>query len=103
MGDNTDVDTSSFREAVHYYIHSLFGIRHDDYDYNTINQLLERSLKAYVKSATCYPERVTKKDYDSFMREFKHSEKVRIATNTTEYSTSRTSQLTIVVSVFRCT
>ena len=77
MGDNTDVDTSSFREAVHYYIHSLFGIRHDDYDYNTINQLLERSLKAYVKTATCYPERVTKKDYDSFMKEFKHSEKVR--------------------------
>lgn len=76
MGDNHDVDTSSFRRAIWYYIHCMFGIRHDDYDYSEVNQLLERNLKAYVKTATCFPERVSKRDYDSFMREFKHSEKV---------------------------
>ena len=54
----------------------MFGIRHDDYDYNEVNQLMERSLKAYIKTVTCFPERVVKKDYDSFMKEFKHSEKV---------------------------
>lgn len=40
-----------------------------------VNQLLERNLKAYIKVLTCYPERLEKKDYDSVMREFKHSEK----------------------------
>jgi sestrin len=76
MGDNTDVDTSSFRRSIWNYIHCMFGIRHDDYDYCEVNQLLERNLKAYVKAVTCFPERVTRRDYDSFMREFKHSEKV---------------------------
>ena len=76
MGDRTDVDTTSFRRGIWNYIHCMFGIRHDDYDYSEVNQLLERALKAYVKTVTCYPERITRKDYDSFMREFKHSEKV---------------------------
>ena len=49
---------------------------HDDYDYGQVNQLLERNLKAYIKTVTCYPERLTKKDYDNVMKEFKHSEKV---------------------------
>ncbi len=78
MGDNTDVDTSSFRCAIWNYIHCMFGIRHDDYDYQEVNQLLERSLKSYIKTVTCYPERICRKDYESFMKEFKHSEKVGI-------------------------
>lgn len=52
------------------------GFRHDDYDYGEVNQLLERSLKAFIKSSCCYPERVTRKDYDRVLREFKLSEKV---------------------------
>ena len=54
----------------------MFGIRHDDYDYREVNELLGHNLKSYVKTVTCYPERVTRKEYDSFMYEFKHSEKV---------------------------
>lgn len=76
MGGRTDVDTSRFRRAIWNYLQCLLGIRHDDYDYGEINALLERSLKAFIKSACCYPERVTKKDYDRVLREFKHSEKV---------------------------
>lgn len=52
--------------------------RHDDYDYGEVNQLLERPLKAFIKTVCCYPERITKQDYDNVMREFKHSEKVNI-------------------------
>lgn len=52
------------------------GIRHDDYDYGEVNQLLERSLKMFIKTACCFPERITKKDYDSILTELKHSEKV---------------------------
>ena len=92
MGDTTDVDTSSFRAAIRYYIHCMFGIRHDDYDYIAINQLLERNLKAYIKTATCFPERVTKRDYDSFMREFKHSEKVRHMTSAAGCASARCSR-----------
>ena len=76
MGTHNRVDTSRFRRAIWNYIQCMFGIRHDDYDYNEVNQLLERSLKTFIKSAVCYPERVTKRDYDRVMREFKHSEKV---------------------------
>ncbi|XP_064629105.1 sestrin-1-like isoform X2 [Lineus longissimus] len=78
MGDNVDVDTSAFRRAIWNYIHCMFGIRHDDYDYGEVNILLERSLKSYIKTVTCYPEQTTKKDYDSFMLEFKDSEKVHV-------------------------
>ncbi|XP_066598059.1 uncharacterized protein Sesn [Prorops nasuta] len=78
MGTHNKVDTSRFRRAIWNYIQCMFGIRHDDYDYNEVNQLLERSLKTFIKSAVCYPERVTKRDYDRVMREFKHSEKVHV-------------------------
>lgn len=81
MGTHNKVDTSRFRRAIWNYIQCMFGIRHDDYDYNEVNQLLERSLKTFIKSAVCYPERVTKRDYDRVMREFKHSEKVRYQFN----------------------
>ena len=77
MGDVEDVDTSSFRCAVWNYVHSLFGVRHDDYNYNQVNQLLERPLKSYIKTVACNPTKVVKKDYESCMKEFKHSEKVR--------------------------
>lgn len=78
LGDKKNVDTSMFRRAVWNYIHCMFGIRHDDYNYSEVNQMLERNLKSFMKTVTCYPERVTKKDYDGVMREFKHSEKVHV-------------------------
>lgn len=76
MGTRKDVDTTMFRRAIWNYIHCMFGIRHDDYDYGEVNQLLERDLKTYIKSVCCYPEHTTKKNYDSVMRDFRHSEKV---------------------------
>ena len=76
MGSKKDVDTSRFRTAIWNYIQCMFGIRHDDYDYGEVNQVLERSLKAYIKMTVCFPERVTRSDYDSVLKEFHHSEKV---------------------------
>lgn len=78
MGTRKDVDTSMFRRAIWNYIHCMFGIRHDDYDYGEVNQLLERDLKTYIKSVCCFPEHTTKKNYDSVMRDFRHSEKVHV-------------------------
>lgn len=78
IAGRTNVDTSKFRRAIWNYIQMLYGIRHDDYDYGEVNQLLERSLKMFIKTVCCFPERITKTDYDSILRELQHSEKVRV-------------------------
>lgn len=36
VGEEGDVDTAPFRQAVWYYIHSIKGIRHDDYNYREV-------------------------------------------------------------------
>lgn len=78
MGGVKDVDTSRFRRAIWNYIQCVFGIRHDDYNYQEINQLLTRSLKAFIKLACCFPERITKANYDSVMNQLEYSEKVHV-------------------------
>ncbi|XP_059805174.1 sestrin-2-like isoform X1 [Hypanus sabinus] len=78
MAMHSGVDTSMLRRAIWNYIHCVFGIRYDDYDYGEVNQLLERSLKTYIKTVACYPEKTTKRMYLGFWRHFKHSEKVHI-------------------------
>ncbi|KAM4795203.1 sestrin-2 [Rhinophrynus dorsalis] len=72
------VDTLKLRRAIWNYIQCIYGIRYDDYDYGEVNQLLERSLKVYMKTVTCHPERVTRQLYNEFWRQFKHSEKVHL-------------------------
>ncbi|XP_072433943.1 sestrin-3-like isoform X3 [Chiloscyllium punctatum] len=78
MATHEDVDTTMLRRAIWNYVHCMFGIRYDDYDYGEINQLLERSLKVYIKTVTCYPEKTTKCIYDSYWHQFKHSEKIHV-------------------------
>lgn len=78
MGGKTDVDTSMFRQAVWNYIQCIYGIRHDDYDYREVNELLDRELKEYIKAVCCYPDRMAKGECDSVMRDFKYSEKVHV-------------------------
>ncbi|XP_074902842.1 sestrin-1 isoform X2 [Buteo buteo] len=78
MATHKDVDTSMLRRAIWNYIHCMFGIRYDDYDYGEINQLLDRSFKVYIKTVVCTPEKTTKRMYDSFWRQFEHSEKVHV-------------------------
>ncbi|XP_044523876.1 sestrin-2 isoform X1 [Gracilinanus agilis] len=75
---HSGVDTSMLRRAIWNYIHCVFGIRYDDYDYGEVNQLLERSLKVYIKTVACYPEKTTKRMYNHFWRHFRHSEKVHV-------------------------
>jgi len=37
---------------------------------------LDRSFKIYIKTMVCIPEKTTKRMYESFWRQFQHSEKV---------------------------
>ncbi|XP_073813541.1 sestrin [Musca autumnalis] len=78
MGGVKNVDTSKFRRAIWNYIQCIYGIRHDDYDYGEVNQLLDRPLKMFIKTACCFPERITTKDYDSILVELQDSEKVHV-------------------------
>jgi sestrin 1/3 len=61
-----------------FLIFNSAGIRHDDYDYGEVNKLLDRSLKTFIKTACCYPDRITKQDYDSILVELLDSEKVHV-------------------------
>jgi len=78
MASHEDVDTTMLRRALFNYVHCMYGIRYDDYDYGEVNQLLECSLKVYIKTVTCYPERTTRRMYESYWRQFRHSEKVHV-------------------------
>ncbi|KAJ8412610.1 hypothetical protein AAFF_G00129460 [Aldrovandia affinis] len=78
MASHEDVDTTMLRRAIFNYVHCMYGIRYDDYNYGEVNQLLERSLKVYIKTVTCYPERTTCHMYHSYWRQFRHSEKVHV-------------------------
>lgn len=76
MAMHEGVDTHTLRKALWNYIHCLYGIRYDDYDYGSVNVLLERSLKVFVKTMACHPEQTTARIYHDFWRHFRHSEKV---------------------------
>ncbi|XP_026156311.1 sestrin-2 isoform X2 [Mastacembelus armatus] len=76
MAMHEGVDTHMLRKALWNYIHCLYGIRYDDYDYGSVNVLLERSLKVFVKTMACHPEQTTARIYYAFWRHFRHSEKV---------------------------
>ena len=53
---------------------------HDDFDYKHINQLLNSiKLKTYLKTAACYPERISREDFNGWLLDFKSSEKVHIS------------------------
>lgn len=78
MGRLTAIDTSMFRRATWNYIQCLYGIRWDDYDYSRVNVLLHRSLKKYIKTAACYPNRCTPEEYTSIMQDFLPSEKIHV-------------------------
>jgi len=82
LATKNDVDTTSLRRGIWMYVQILYNIRYDDYNYGVLsgneNSLLERPLKAFIKTITCYPEKVTKEKYDSFWKQFKHSEKVHV-------------------------
>ncbi|EPB74107.1 PA26 p53-induced protein [Ancylostoma ceylanicum] len=78
MGGYENVDTTVYRSAVWNYIHALFGIRHDDYDYAKVNTLLSREMKTFVKTAACFPHRITDDMRASVMKDFKMSEKIHV-------------------------
>ena len=69
---------SVFRQAIQCYVQCLFGIRHDDYNYALVNEMLPRRLKKYIKTVSCYPERCTAEEYNAIMPDFRRDEKIHV-------------------------
>ncbi|EJD73737.1 hypothetical protein LOAG_18860 [Loa loa] len=78
MGAYSDVDTSKYRNAIWMYIQSLYGIRHDDYNYAEVNVMLDRKMKTFIKMTCCHPHEITDSLRQSVMIDFKSSEKVHV-------------------------
>lgn len=78
MGGYSDVDTSKYRTAIWMYIQSLYGIRHDDYNYAEVNVMLSREMKTFIKTICCFPDTTTPALRQSVMVDFKLSEKVHV-------------------------
>ncbi|RLN37428.1 hypothetical protein BBJ28_00014079 [Nothophytophthora sp. Chile5] len=72
------VDTSPYRDAVWYYVHRIFGICHDDYDYRQVNTYLNRPTKIFLKKVACTPWKVRQEDFAHFDRTLGASEKCHV-------------------------
>ncbi|TDH73057.1 hypothetical protein CCR75_004707 [Bremia lactucae] len=72
------VDTSPYRDAVWYYVHRIFGICHDDYDYCQVNTYLNRPTKIFLKKVACTPWKVRQDDFAHFDRTLSSSEKCHV-------------------------
>ncbi|GFS81092.1 sestrin homolog [Nephila pilipes] len=78
MGHKENVDTTIFRRAVWNYIHRIYGIIHDDYNYSEMEGLLDYGFRSYVETVCFCPDNITKDAHDEIMRAFRHSEKVHV-------------------------
>ncbi|CAL1287134.1 unnamed protein product [Larinioides sclopetarius] len=78
MGHKENVDTTIFRRAVWNYIHRIYGIIHDDYNYGEMENLLDFGFRSYAETVCFSPETITKDAHDEIMRAFRHSEKVHV-------------------------
>ncbi|KAF0693706.1 Aste57867_15346 [Aphanomyces stellatus] len=72
------MDTTPFRHAIWYYVHRIYGICHDDYEYRNVNIFLNRPTKHFVKKVACTPWRVTAKDVEHFSHTLTVSEKCHV-------------------------
>ncbi|KAG1689768.1 hypothetical protein DVH05_001973 [Phytophthora capsici] len=72
------VDTTPYRDAVWYYVHRIFGICHDDYDYRQVNTYLNRPTKIFLKKVACTPWKVRQEDFAHFDRTLSPSEKCHV-------------------------
>jgi len=62
---NSTAESSSYiTQALTFYIQRIFGIDFYDYDYAEVNKVLPISLKVYIKKVACYPQLITKADYE---------------------------------------
>eukprot|EP00301_Raphidiophrys_heterophryoidea_P021930 c6207_g1_i1.p1 GENE.c6207_g1_i1~~c6207_g1_i1.p1 ORF type:complete len:565 (+),score=96.14 c6207_g1_i1:152-1846(+) len=70
--------TAPFRNAVWFYTHRMFGIIHDDYNYQLLNKLLPRKLKHYIKRVACTPREVNPRNIEDVDVDLQPQERVHV-------------------------
>lgn len=77
MGDVEGVDTFKFRLAVWNYVFSLYGVTDQEFLFAEVEELVQGSLREWVKLLACFPQRASARRYNAFM-DLQHSEKVHV-------------------------
>lgn len=77
---NNLISTTTIRRAITYYIESLFGYYHEDYNYPNVSKLLDSKIKytKYIKKITCYPTKINNGDLTELAKVFAHEEILHI-------------------------
>lgn len=68
--EHGDVDTLPFRQAIWYYTLQIKGMKHDDFNYQKVNECLNVNFKRYIKNVACYPQSIKAHDFQSMVRCF---------------------------------
>lgn len=52
-------------DSLSHYIKRIFGIdESESFNYAVVNSIFPRELKIYLKKVACYPQLISKEDYD---------------------------------------
>jgi hypothetical protein len=62
--DDTDLDITPFRDALHYYSLALLGIMRDTFDYKLIGEFLDDRIRQFVRRISLDPRGLTKTDWE---------------------------------------
>jgi len=72
--ENSKLNTFPIRYAVSCYIEKIMGYIHEDYNYSNVNKLLEVNYKKFIKNVSCYPHKLSKKDFQMMNMAFNKEE-----------------------------
>jgi sestrin len=66
IGDKSlEGKTELLREALHNYVRNVLQLNwKDDFDYNMMNYILPIVVKVYLKKIVCFPERMTRSNFE---------------------------------------
>lgn len=63
--ENCGEEIERILQALSLYIKRIFGIdESESFDYAAVNKIFPKDLKTYLKKVACYPQLITKDDYD---------------------------------------
>jgi PA26 p53-induced protein (sestrin) len=62
--DDTDLDITPFRDALHYYSLALLGIMRDTFDYKLIGEFLDDRIRQFVRRISLDPRGMMKADWE---------------------------------------
>lgn len=78
IGQDSGVKTGPLRRAIWNYVQRVYGLQYDDYDYTDINKFLKINTKKYIKKIACFPETITKQDWENIEIELTYDEMIHL-------------------------